>query len=430
MGVNRRIKNKFTLKAGALYFVIFLLFLMTILLTTFILFIHYKSQLITRQVGVAQVEQNIESALELYSVKPSIVSQNNLASTFNLFPNITSEVNIKQTPWGVYNIVKVSAKYKEFEREKLALFGYRYGSIKPTALYITDRERYLSICGNSEVRGHCYLPKLGMRTARIEGRLFNGYLEKRDDFIHQSNKTLPQPPESLLEACQVFFSANSRGKQKRSESLVGTKKVFNSFNDSLTIYTSSNNYWVLENVDITGHVELYSSNEIFITPTAKLQNIIVVGRKVVVRSGFEGQIQIFASDTVILEDNVRLLYPSNIAIVDGKPNQKYIHINRNCEVQGAVWIWNSTKDNNLSPTIIIETGTVIKGQLFSPGKTQLKGNIWGTLYAELFFLNTPNAYYENYIYNSTIDGEKLPSDFACLPFAFDYNEMQFIDWLY
>lgn len=428
MAKERRIDRSLSLKAGALYFVIFLLFLMTILLTTFILFINYKNKLIIKQVGISQIEQNIESALELYAVKPSILDENN-SLTKTIFSEIPSEVNITQDAWGVYRILKFTGKYKELERTKFALFGSKYGSINPTALYMTDRDRYLSICGNSQVKGYCYLPKLGMRTARIEGKLFNGYMENRADYIKQSSKELPQPPESLLSNCTSYLNA-SRGKTKRSEVLIGLKKIFNSFSDTLIVYTSSTKYWDIENISITGNIELYSNSEIYVRPSAKLQNIIVAGRKVVVKSGFEGALQIFASDTIIIEENVKLLYPSCIAVIDSKTNQKLIYLGNKSEVQGAVWIWNPVNESKYSPLIRVEPDAVVKGQIFSPGRIQLRGDVWGTLFADIFFLNTPIAYYENYIFNSLIDGEKLPSDFACLPFVFDYKEMQFIDWLY
>ncbi|MHC1705775.1 MAG: hypothetical protein AB9846_17875 [Tenuifilaceae bacterium] len=429
MGINRRIDPSFKVKAGALYFVIFLLFLMTILLTTFILFIHYKNQLLIRQIGISQVEQNIESAIELFSTKPELLDKTSSA-TINLFPDVQSEVVVNQNSWGVYQIISFSATYKQIKRSKLTLFGYRYGSISPTALYMTDKDRYLSICGNSNLIGNCYLPKLGMRSARIEGRIFNGIMENRDGYIHQSKKEIPSPPESFLAKCKSILKGEEKGIVKRIEMLTGAKSIFNSFSDSLLILTSTNNFWRVENISITGKVQIYASNEIYIAQSAKLQNVIVTGRKVIVKSGFEGCIQIFAADTIILEENVRLLYPSSISVIDSKSNQKLLVLSKNSEVQGAVWVWNPSSDNKFPPIIKTEHGSIVKGQVYSSGKIQLKGNIWGTLFVDQFFLNTPNAYYENYVFNSVIDGEKLPNSFACLPFVFDYNEMQFIDWLY
>jgi len=268
-----------------------------------------------------------------------------------------------------------------------------------------------------------------MRTARIEGMLFNGYMENRAGYILNSDRELPKPNELLLLSSGSYFKL-ANGVVKRSESLLGVKKIFNSFTDTTAIYRSASSYWSVENISLAGNIELFSDNEIYLNPSANLQNIIVVGRKIVLKSGFVGQIQVFASDTIVVEDNVKLLYPSNLTVIDSKGNQKLIYLGKKSEIQGAVWIWNPATDNNNSLIIRIEPGAVVKGQIYSPGRIQLSGDVWGTLYANLFFLSTPNAYYENYIFNSVIDGEKLPSDFACLPFVFDYKEMQFIDWLY
>jgi hypothetical protein len=427
-GITSNSKNIF-IKGGALYFVIFLLFLMTILLTTFILFVYYKNQLLICQAGISQIEQNIESAVELYSVKPEILAQNIFAE-INLFPETSSKTSLKKDFWGAYQIITITSKFKEISRTRLALFGCKYGSIEPIALYMSDKNRYLSVSGKSEIRGVCYLPKFGIRTARIEGQLFDGYLETRNNYIRNSKEELPAPPEYLISNCESYLSTNGNAKVKRSESLVGRKDIFNSFSDSLIIYTSNDSIWKLDNISITGKIQLLSSKEIDIGSSAKLQNIIVVGRKIIVRSGFEGHLQIFATDTVILEENTRLLYPSVVSVIGNKNVTKFIHIKKNSEVQGAVWIKNSSKDDKHTPFIKIETGSKVKGQVYAPGKIQTQGVIWGTLFTDTFILNTPVAYYENYIFNTTINGEKLPENFACLPFVFDYNEMQFTDWLF
>lgn len=424
-----RIKIPNKIEGGALYYVIFLLFLLTILLTSYILFIHYKNILFTRQVAMSQLDQNIESAIEVYQTNPDIIGEEPNSSV-DIFKDFQSNISINQRFWGVYKILRFEAKYKELKKSKLALFGNAYGSEPPFALYMTDKNRYLSVCGNSVIKGRCYLPKLGFRTSRMEGILFTGVIENRDDYILESNTKMPSPPQYLLHNARTLIDGNMNGNNKKADYLIGKNELFNSFTDSLLVINANDSIWRISNVSISGQVILHSFSIVEIDPSAQLQNSIVVARKIIVKNGFKGHLQLFASDSIIVESNVNFDYPSNICVVGNNPSNGFIKLGTNSQVNGAVWLWNEVSNEVNPPELAIENDAVIRGQVYCPGKTIHKGTVVGSLIADLFKLNTSYAYYENYIFNATIDSEKLPLNFACLPLVFDYNEMQFIDWVH
>lgn len=423
------IKIPSKLNGGALYYVIFLLFLLTILLTSYILFIHYKNILFTRQVAISQLDQNIESAIELYQINPEIIGEET-ESTIDIFKDFPSNITISQRLWGVYSLLKFDAKYKELKKSKLALFGNAYGSELPFALYMTDKNRYLSVCGNSVIKGRCYLPKLGFRTSRMEGILFSGIIEKRNDYILESNTTLPPPPKFLLENAKKLIEGDIDGVAKSGDYLIGKNDLFNSFSDSLLVINAIDSIWRISNINISGQIVLHSYSIIELDPSAILQNAIVVARKIIVKNGFKGHLQLFASDSIIVENNVELSYPSNLCVVTSKSQKNLLKIGYNSQVTGAVWQWNEVSNESYPPEMTIEKDAIIRGQVFCPGRLLHKGTVIGSLITNLFTLKTNYAYYENYMFNATIDAEKLPLTFACLPLILEYKEKQFIDWLY
>jgi len=423
----RKIQRK--LRAGALYYVIFLLFLLTVLLTNYILFVHYKNILFVRQVGISQLDSNIESAIELYQVNPEMVSDGSTAS-IDIFKDNPSNVKVSSEFWGVYRLIRFETKYKELSKTKIALFGNAYGSEKPFALYMTDKNRYLSVCGNSVVSGRCYLPKLGFRTSRIEGILFSGTIEKRDDYIFESSAQIPSPPDFMINNSKKIIEAEYVGINKQGDYLIGKKELYNSFYDSLLVINAIDSIWKISNVSVSGKVVLHSYSIIELESSLELQNVIVAARKIIVKKGFVGHAQLFASDTIIVEEDVKLDYPTNLCVVSMNPATISIMLRANSQVTGVVWIWNELSNATYPPDLTIEHGATIRGQVYCPGKVLHKGVVIGSMIVDLFTLKTNYAYYENYLFNATINSEELPLNFACMPFILKYPEMRFIDWVY
>ena len=416
------------INAGALYFVLFLLFLLTLLLASYILFIHYKNILFHRQVQISQIEQNIESVVELYQIDPSIAAVGSISS-FNLFEGEVSPVHVFLKQWGGYKMLFVKAFYKELSREKVAMVGYSYGSVTPTAIYIPDNNRFLSICGNTEIRGSSYVPRLGYKPARIEGTLFSGYFSNDKDLVHYSESELPRPEEELLSSAHDIIEWRSNGIQKQRDFLLKTSDVRNSFHDSLVIVNYQDSLGILSNAKVSGNVLIRSSENLTLSSSCKLENVIVMAPKITVESGFEGSVQLFATDSVIIKPGVKLHFPSVIALLSNSVSQSGVSIRSSSVVNGSVWLYAYRGGvENLSLTI--EQGATINGQVYCNGKVEHRGIINGTLMASLLTVKTAYAYYENFLFNAKINAEGIPEYFACLPLVLPYSEMQFIKWVY
>lgn len=109
--------------------------------------------------------------------------------------------------------------------------------------------------------------------------------------------------------------------------------------------------------------------------------------KVVVESGFKGERQIFAIDTVIVEENVVLNYPSGIYVKNG-----YVEVRDSSQVNGYVVVGGRYKQ---LPT------AKVRGLVYVNGIAQLQGVISGTIYAKEASFYSPEGIYSNTIYNLT-----------------------------
>ncbi|MFL0086920.1 hypothetical protein V2754_13895, partial [Tenacibaculum maritimum] len=134
-----------------------------------------------------------------------------------------------------------------------------------------------------------------------------------------------------------------------------------------------------------------------------LEDIIVKSPVVRVEKGFRGAIQILASDRIIIEENVLLEYPS-ILYAYGESGEVNIEIKKNSKILGGVLASsnNSDKVNNISAS----DNTTIAGELFCSGEVELKGNVYGSVYAHSFYLRTEESEYQNALLNFQLN--KLP----------------------
>lgn len=137
--------------------------------------------------------------------------------------------------------------------------------------------------------------------------------------------------------------------------------------------------------------------------------------KVVVESGFCGERQIFATDTVIIEENVVLKYPSGIYVKNG-----YIEIKDSSEVNGYVIVTGRYKQSPLAK---------VRGSVYVDGIAQLQGIISGKIYAKECSYYSPEGIYSNTIYDLTaIENHDIASPIFIK--NVQHHERRIIKWLY
>lgn len=120
----------------------------------------------------------------------------------------------------------------------------------------------------------------------------------------------------------------------------------------------------------------------------------ILQRKIVVEDGYCGELQLFAIDTVIIGENVKLKYPSGIYVENG-----YVEIKDNAEVNGYIIIANSS--DGMKPSYKQSQTAKVRGTIYINGTAQLQGVISGAIYAKTCSIFLPEGIYTNTIYNLT-----------------------------
>jgi hypothetical protein len=136
-----------------------------------------------------------------------------------------------------------------------------------------------------------------------------------------------------------------------------------------------------------------------------------VAPMIIVESGFKGKTQLFAADTVLIQKNVTLQYPSSVVSAGIETSYSHILIAEESRVEGTVLAFAEIEANR-NVSVKLGAGSEIYGMVYCAGKMEHLGKIFGSLYCDFFFLQTRQGYYENHMLDAWVDPTVLEPHFS------------------
>ncbi len=311
--------------------------------------------------------------------------------------------------WGFYEILICKTIFKKDTISKIALIGEKNSNQNNLALYVTNYDNLLKLSGNSEVFGQLKVPNGHTEQAYINGQVGNsikiiGVQSRSDDKLPKIDKNI-----SITTSNYSPILLN----HTKNESIIN-----NGF-DKETKIIDLTGITRLRDVALRGNIIITSNSTLEIDSSAKLNDILILAPKVIVTSGFKGNIQIVAKELVDIEQDVSLLYPSSIYIKNDI-DSVHVAIKNNSKIIGGIVIDGDTYKGSLKRELVIDEKATVIGNVYCYGKTQLLGKIIGNIYTDRFFLKTESLDYENVILNGSINKDSLPKNFIGLP-LFKHN---------
>ena len=416
------------LKAGALYFAVFISFISGIFVVFLLLNAYLNSKIANIELHKDKVIRDVNSAIALLQGNPEIVGYNS-QQEMDLFNDGHSTVTVARKRFGAYNVVSAEEKMGDYLYIKTGLTGENMQQGEQTGLYMTDRNKYLSLSGKTKLSGTCYLPALGIRRAYIEGQGYTGD-ELVDGVTKKSSDSLPGIDRQLFSYLAGYLEGNYEDNDSVADfnEMATNNPMKRSFQKSMLVLRSQE-IIVIGDQDISGNISVVSDRGILVKSRAKISDIVLYAPNIYIEPGFTGNIQAFASDTLVIGNNCRLNYPSFAGIVNKNVNNCYMRIEKAGTVSGGILIFQDSKALR-EPYLYIEESVIIYGQVYCKGMVEHKGTIFGSLYCDGFVLKTPSAYYENHLLNAMVDAKNLSRYFtgACI-FEPSSKSQQLIKWL-
>lgn len=328
----------------------------------------------------------------------------------DLYGRDRDSISLEKFPWGMYDVGVVEGTYRTplrlHEGLKVMLMAGASNETTDAALYLTDRNRPLSLAGQTLIKGNAYLPQSGVKRANVNGMNFMGerLIEGGE---RRSKRRLPKLDTNRVNHLLSFFD----GRMGISSI---PKRIRQSFADSTVFITGQN--LLLERYDLSGNIVVQASEAIHISEDCRLEDVIIVAPSISIDDNFNGNLQAIAIDEISLGENVSLSHPSSLVLFrTGISMEKpEIILGNGSLVHGSVLIHDSHKRGD-GATLYMEENSIVNGMAYVDGSVELKGRIMGHISLKSFYLKTASTTYDNYLFNASIDRTALSEDFLFPP---------------
>jgi hypothetical protein len=413
------------LKAGALFVSVTISFIIAVLISSLILLsFHYKIQN-RENLLQKKMDRNARSALTWLMVSDTDMKENTL---MDLYGEESDSVMLRKASWGAYDVATVKSVSGKYSLTKTVLYGYKPDETLSGALYLTDLSRPLNLCGKTSITGTCYLPEAGVKRGYIEGKSYEGK-ELIKGATKLSKNSLPPLEKQIIKRLSGFVSDQPFAQHVYKEIQLTSDSLIQSFMDTTVLIrmngSLSGNYY-------SGNILVYSDKTIEVEAGTFLEDVILVARSIRIKKGFKGVVQAFAVDSIIVEEEVKLNYPSALGLFkkDYKTSQPFIKVMKKSVVSGMIFTSQSEFVNDLKQTLIsIDKEAIVKGQVYSDGFIDLKGEVLGMVWCNKVLLKTASSIYENHLLDAIIDPTKLSLHYAGSGLIAAGKRKKIIKWL-
>jgi hypothetical protein len=399
------------IKASALQYTLLVSVVVAILIGSFLTLTHIHSLFGIQSQQLLQVVDVSNQGI-YYGLQNDASIQDSISIPFE-----NSTTVLSKSTWGGFSLLKSKAVIKQKQFIKTALVGMEKSTTRD-AIYLTETIQPLVLVGDAEIQGDTYLSDRGIKAGVINGNYFTGQ-KLITGSVKQTSGILPQLDMMWRNDIEGWLRYTPSNK----EVIPIQETQRNSFKEGTKFIYSPNSIKLGE--QYTGNIVIKSETEITIEPYARLTDVFLIAPKVTVKKGFTGSVHLLAEETVTIEENVSLQYPSSIVLkqkdfqnIENPGISALILIGKNNSISGSIlFLSKEQQKDDTKVAISIDEGTEILGQLYIEGNTELYGTVEGMVYSERFITNKFGSRYINHIYNGKILNRQLPESFCGLPLS-------------
>jgi hypothetical protein len=393
-------------------FVITISLVMVSICGAMVLALYYHNLVVIKYQTESHLLQNIQSSTEIVLASSTNDFPCEELVIFDLFNEGKDSISILRKRWGVLNLFVTEAFSGNFRKSKVFVIGNSLPQFPGTALFLSDKgDVGLFLVGSANIVGDAYVPRLGVFPGYLNSQSFLGK-ELINGGIEESLSTMPQINPEVLVIFELL-SGNNHHDSLFSVAQLDNVLMKHSFTEA-TLYCYSEEPVHLRG-DYSGNICIVSGSKITVSSSSKLEDVILLAPEIEVESDFVGSVQLFAQKSIVVGDNVRLLYPSVVACENS--NESSISIGNGCLIEGGVCMVGS----NSKGSVYIGK-SLVYGLVVSYGNVELLGKIIGQLICErLIFRGQYDKVYFNYLVNGEINIQKVPAFFLYPDIFLNYD---------
>lgn len=417
-----------TYKASALGISIIISLVIALLCGALLMHHHFQKLVVLRYELKERLANNANSGIQYLLSDQSEIPLNG-SEIFDLYDLGLDSVKLFRKFWGAYEVIGAHSFCKNNYHSVQAVIGS--GPTLPNdrvGFYMADKRKALIVSGKTSLSGKTFVAKEGIKKGSIEGK---NYVGDQFNFGKGNLSSRELPP--IRQDITGLMEKKLTGVFDVSDSLI----YYSSISDSIINNFQNNTLIVKSDSDLTigqiyanGNVIFYSPTKVFVAPDAVLKNVLVLAPQIEIGIGFHGQAQFFASNSIVINENVILEYPSTVALLSKQSalDEGFgISIFDKCKISGSV-IAISNDIEAKQPGITIGDDFYMEGEIYAAGILDLRGAVRGSVWCDKTVVDTKSGYYENHLLNVEIDPTLLSKHFLGSSF-FDVKERSILQWL-
>lgn len=341
-----------------------------------------------------QARLDLRSAAALYMCDSTLLSGADTATVL-LFGDGEEPVHIKRQRWGLYEVISIGHSLEDPFR-RTYLMGKADESSCRAALWLSNRNIPLTLAGSTAIEGLVYAPQVGVKYLDLPEMKFSGRPIEADN-LRPSGRYMPRLSWEMwhyLDTLKVM--------RELSCDYVGIQGRRVSFEEP-TLYVRCDEHKEIS-IQLSGNAVLYG-DRLVLSKDSDMRDVLVVARSVVIKSGFRGSAQFFCADSVRLESNVRLDYPSGLFIDSSGQNAPGVIIEENSVINGYVGIhWGEKYHYVLeNPCFVLRDHALVHGLVYVDGSSYIQGSIKGAAYLKDCFSHVGRNMYAEALFDVSIE---------------------------
>jgi cytoskeletal protein CcmA (bactofilin family) len=289
------------------------------------------------------------------------------------------------------------------------------------------------IAGDAKINGDAYLPERGIKMGNIQGY---GYTKPQLVYGRkwQSKSRLPELQNGMVQ--QLKKMTNTGFMPTGNDFILKTgAMVKNGFEQETQIIRGV--VVDLENVSLTGNIIVWASQQIKVHPSANLKDVVLVAPEINIADRVIGNFQALAGKQITVGRNCNLNYPTILAVQDTRKTEgnnipqrePSLIMESGSSLSGIIVYHNEHTSKKYGADIQIGNNANVHGEIYCQGSLELKGSVFGSVWAQSFIALENGNVYLNHLYNGNIDAYQLPMEFGGLVFS-DTPVNQVMKWLY
>ena len=165
---------------------------------------------------------------------------------------------------------------------------------------------------------------------------------------------------------------------------------------AVVLFQDSGHY-AIDGVNWKGNIYVSSNGTIFIGNNTVLEGVVIRAKNVIIEAGADITAQIFAEQSIIVQSNATLHYPSAIVIGKQVTNKATIDVGENVIIEGFLLACGNGVGN-----LNLQKNAIIRGMVYSEWPVHFKSEVQGYIHVKSFQDKIAGGSYENVLTDAKV----------------------------